>query len=143
MKSPSLRAIESATFDVRAAGSGSGVLTLARVPTILTKWLIPRLSDFRQHYPGVTFSFCRHLDRGETQPHDIDASIRYGSGDWEDPPEIQEDQTVPGFDVQWALPTTPRDFGKYPSAVFPTLQDAITYAEQAAWASSTLKWDQF
>ena len=80
--SPSLRAIESATFDVRAAGSGSGVLTLASVPTFLTKWLIPRLSDFRQHYPGVTFSFCRHLDRGETQPHDIDASIRYGSGDW-------------------------------------------------------------
>ena len=80
--SPSLRAIESATFDVRAAGAGSGVLTLASVPTFLTKWLIPRLGDFRRHYPGVTFSFRRHLDRGETQPHDIDASIRYGSGDW-------------------------------------------------------------
>lgn len=80
--SPSLRAIESATFEVRAAGLGSGVLTLASVPTFLTKWLIPRLGEFRRHYPGVTFSFRRHLDRGETQPHDIDASIRYGSGDW-------------------------------------------------------------
>lgn len=80
--SPSLRAIESATFEVRATGSGSGVLTLASVPTFLTKWLIPRLGDFRLRYPGVTFSFRRHLDRGETQPHDIDASIRYGSGDW-------------------------------------------------------------
>lgn len=80
--SPSLRAIESATFDVRAAGSGSGVLTLASVPTFLTKWLIPRLGDFRQHHPRVTFSFSRHLERDETQPHDIDASIRYGAGDW-------------------------------------------------------------
>ena len=73
----------------------------------------------------------------------VSCSIRYGSGDWEDPPETQEDQTVPGFDVQWASPTTPRDFWKYPSAVFPTLQDAIAHAEQAAWASSTLKWNQF
>ena len=73
----------------------------------------------------------------------VSCSIRYGSGDWEDPLEIQEDQTVPGFDVQWATPTTPHDFWKYPSAKFPTLQDAIDHAEQAAWASSTLKWNQF
>ncbi|WP_153064268.1 hypothetical protein [Acidovorax sp. ST3] len=72
----------------------------------------------------------------------VSCSIRYGSGDWKDPQEIQEDQKVPGFDVQWASPTTPRDFWEYQSAVFPTLQDAIAHAEQAAWASSTLKWNQ-
>lgn len=73
----------------------------------------------------------------------VSCSVRYGSSDRADPPEIQGDQTVSGFDVQWASPTKPHDFWKYPSVVFLTLQDAIIHAEQAAWASSTLKWDQF
>lgn len=82
--SPSLRRIESATYEARADGSGAGVLTLASVPTFLTKWLIPRLSDFRRRYPDVTFSFRQHLGSGEDHPPDIDAAIRYGAGDWPD-----------------------------------------------------------
>lgn len=80
--SPSLRAIETATFEARSGDSSSGVITLSSVPTFLTKWLIPRLSDFRRHHPGVTFSFSQHLGLSEAQPPDIDAAIRYGSGDW-------------------------------------------------------------
>ena len=82
--SPSLRKIESATYQARADGSGVGVLTLASAPTFLTKWLIPRLSDFRRHYPDVTFSFRQHLGLNETQPSDVDAAIRYGAGKWPD-----------------------------------------------------------
>ena len=80
--SSSLRKIESATYEARSEGSGTGVLTLASVPTFLTKWLIPRLSDFRRHYPDVTFSFRQHLGSNEAFPSDIDAAIRYGAGDW-------------------------------------------------------------
>lgn len=82
--SPSLRKIESATYEARADGSGAGVLTLASAPTFLTKWLIPRLSDFRSHYPDVTFSFRQHLGLNETLSSDIDAAIRYGAGKWPD-----------------------------------------------------------
>lgn len=82
--SPSLRKIEAATYEARADGSGVGVLTLASAPTFLTKWLIPRLSDFRRHYPDVTFSFRQHLGLNETQPSDVDAAIRYGAGKWPD-----------------------------------------------------------
>jgi DNA-binding transcriptional LysR family regulator len=82
--SPSLRKIESATYEARADGSGAGVLTLASAPTFLTKWLIPRLSDFRCHYPDVTFSFRQHLGLNETLSSDIDAAIRYGAGKWPD-----------------------------------------------------------
>lgn len=71
----------------------------------------------------------------------VSCYIRCGSSDWEAPPEIEEDQTIPGFDVQWASPAAPRDFGRFPSAVFSTLQDAIAHAEEAAWTSPTLKWD--
>ena len=80
--SPSLRTIETATFEARSGSSDSGVIALASVPTFLTKWLIPRLADFRRHHPGVTFSFSQHLGLTEPQPPDIDAAIRYGSGDW-------------------------------------------------------------
>lgn len=82
--SPCLRKIESATYEARADGSGAGVLTLASVPTFLTKWLIPRLSDFRHHHPDVTFSFRQHLGLSEAFPYDIDAAIRYGAGNWPD-----------------------------------------------------------
>ena len=80
--SPSLRVIESATFEARSGVSGVGVLTLACAPTFLTRWPIPRLPDFRAHCPGAMFSFRRHLDVADGQPPDIDAAIRYGVGDW-------------------------------------------------------------
>lgn len=71
----------------------------------------------------------------------VSCSIRYGSGDWEDPPDIREDLAAPGFDVQWASATTPRDYGEFASAVFSSLQDAVAYVELAPWAASTLKWN--
>lgn len=80
--SPGLRMIETATFEARSGGSCSGMLSLASVPTFLTKWLIPRLADFRRIYPGVTFSFSQHLSESEAQPAAIDAAIRYGQGEW-------------------------------------------------------------
>ncbi|GHU07232.1 LysR family transcriptional regulator [Betaproteobacteria bacterium] len=80
--SPALRAIESATINAVANDPGSGILTLASAPTFLTKWLIPRLPDFRRRHPGVTFSFNQHLGLGEALAFNVDAAIRYGSGSW-------------------------------------------------------------
>lgn len=80
--SSSLRVIESATFEAKSGEPGAGVLTLASAPTFLTKWLIPRLPEFRKLHPGVTFSFSQHLEPNDPQPVDIDAAIRYGSGEW-------------------------------------------------------------
>jgi LysR family transcriptional regulator, glycine cleavage system transcriptional activator len=86
--SPSLRTLETATFELRAGRTGAGVISLASVPTFLTKWLIPRLVDFRRLHAGVTFSFSQHLAGTESPPADIDAAIRYGSGDW---PAVRSD----------------------------------------------------
>ncbi|MDR1708973.1 MAG: LysR family transcriptional regulator, partial [Candidatus Accumulibacter sp.] len=80
--SPALRIMESATIAAAANDSGVGILTLASTPTFLTKWLIPRLSDFRRRHPGVTFNFNRHLRLDEALAFDVDAAIRYGSGNW-------------------------------------------------------------
>jgi LysR family transcriptional regulator, glycine cleavage system transcriptional activator len=78
----SLRAIETATFEMRSSDARSGLLTLASVPTFLTKWLIPRLPEFRRRAPGITLSFSQHLNGTEPIPQGVDAAIRYGSGDW-------------------------------------------------------------
>ena len=82
--SPCLRTLESASFEARAEHPGGGILTLASVPTFLTKWLIPRLAGFRRDHPDVTFSFRQHVGAYEGFPSDIDAAIRYGEGHWQD-----------------------------------------------------------
>lgn len=80
--SGALRTIETASFDLRAGQSGSGLLTLASVPTFLTAWLIPRLGQFRALHPGITLSFGQHLGPFDSIPPGVDAAIRYGKGDW-------------------------------------------------------------
>ena len=80
--SGSLRALETATFEMRASDGDTGVLTLASVPTFLTKWLIPRLPDFRKSSPHVTLSFSQHLAAFEDMPSGVDVAIRYGHGEW-------------------------------------------------------------
>lgn len=70
----------------------------------------------------------------------VSCTVRYGTCDWQDPPEIRDDQFVAGFDVQWATPTTPRLYSDFPSANFSTLKDAVANVESAAWAIGTLKW---
>jgi DNA-binding transcriptional LysR family regulator len=88
--SPGLREIETATFELRAGVSGAatgaitGLLTLASVPTFLTKWLIPRLPDFRRLHPGITLSFGQHMFRDAAIAPGVDAAIRYGAGGWPD-----------------------------------------------------------
>ena len=74
--------IEAATFEAREDEFTSGLLVLACVPTFLTKWLIPRLSDFKRLRPDVTFVFKHHVDFNSDFPNDVDAVISHGLGHW-------------------------------------------------------------
>jgi DNA-binding transcriptional LysR family regulator len=78
----SLRTIETATFELRSGGAGSGMLTLASVPTFLTKWLVPRLMSFRRQHPHITLSFREHLGPYDSIAPGVDAAVRYGEGNW-------------------------------------------------------------
>lgn len=126
--SPGLRMIETATFEARSGGTGSGVLALASVPTFLTKWLIPRLADFRRLHPGVTFSFSQHLGQGEAHPPEIDAAIRYGQGDW---PGVVSDY-IAGREFVCIVPTEWSLKEQVPAQV---LNQTLLHHEQAplAW----------
>jgi hypothetical protein len=72
----------------------------------------------------------------------VQCNVRYGTGDRQDPPEICNDSLVAGFDVQWASPVSPSTYPVHASAVFPTLAEAVAYAEGTAWAAGSLKWSQ-
>ena len=76
--SGNVRALETATFEMQSGDGDTGILTLASVPTFLTKWLIPRLPDFRRAAPSVTLSFSQHLGAFEHMPTSVDVAIRYG-----------------------------------------------------------------
>ena len=80
--SGTLRALETATFEMQSGNGDAGMLTLASVPTFLTTWLIPRLPDFRKSSPSVTLSFSQHLGAFEEMPASVDVAIRYGHGEW-------------------------------------------------------------
>jgi hypothetical protein len=70
----------------------------------------------------------------------VSCSMRWGTGDSEDPPEIRDDLKVAGFDVQWASPTSPEEYPSHASTCFATLEAAVEYAEGVAWTKGTLKW---
>jgi LysR family transcriptional regulator, glycine cleavage system transcriptional activator len=80
--SAGLRDIETATFEARSGDASAGLLTLASVPTFLTKWLIPRLPAFTLKSRHVMLSFSRHLEPCDGIPAGVDAAIRYGPDGW-------------------------------------------------------------
>jgi DNA-binding transcriptional LysR family regulator len=77
-----LKSIRTASVELIAAGGATGALTLASVPAFTTKWLIPRLPQFREACPAVTLSFRPHVAGADALPPGVDAAIRYGAGDW-------------------------------------------------------------
>jgi LysR family transcriptional regulator, glycine cleavage system transcriptional activator len=128
---PSLRALEAATFDVRTNNQTAGLLTLASVPTFLTKWLIPRLPDFRRQNPSTTLSFSQHLNANESLPLGVDAAIRYGSGHW---PNVQADYIAGKEFVLIYSPTLIQTDQKSKATINVT-QQTLLHHEQAgkAW----------
>ncbi|WP_281064687.1 LysR substrate-binding domain-containing protein [Abyssogena phaseoliformis symbiont] len=52
------------------------VLTISILPSLVVKWLIPRLGDFNQKYPDISIHINAHLDLSDFT-HD-DLSIHYG-----------------------------------------------------------------
>ena len=80
---PSLFALESATIELRASATATGVLTLACVPTFGAKWLIPRLPDFKRKHPDITVSFVPYAQSGDfILGGTVDVAIRFGEGVW-------------------------------------------------------------
>ncbi len=76
-----------ATTRLRRRG-GAGPVSISLFPSFAVRWLIPRLNDFREQHPEVDLALVNSLRQADFEHDDIDAAIRFGTGDW---PSLQAD----------------------------------------------------
>lgn len=89
----SLDALHAAFEQVRAAdqsGSG-GILTVTTLPSFASRWLVPRLKQFRALHPDIDVRLSTSTDLTELQNDGIDIGVRYGLGKW------------PGLQAWWLM----------------------------------------
>jgi len=67
-----------------AANRAAGVLTVSLLPTFAMRWLIPRLGRFQARQPEIEVRLVTTARQADLRREDIDAAIRYGSGQWPD-----------------------------------------------------------
>ena len=81
---PALQVIEAATVELQARRA-VGALRISVLPTLASKWLIPRLPDFQARHPGVQLSFAPYRRDDPLEDPQIDAWVRNGDGRWPSP----------------------------------------------------------
>lgn len=83
---PAIRAaldrMEAATLQLLANQGTVGVLNIAVLPTLGTRWLIPRLPSFRAKAPDITVNILTKLSVFDLDAENIDVAISYGEDPW-------------------------------------------------------------
>lgn len=77
-----LQQFSGATQKVMALSGGGGLLNLAVLPTLGTRWLIPRLPDFAARHPEVTVNFAARSEPFDFVQEPFDAAIHFGAPHW-------------------------------------------------------------
>jgi len=71
----------------------------------------------------------------------VHSPIRYGSGDYEDPPEIENDLEQDTFYIHYGS-TTERGVFNAGGGGYPSLAEAMAAAEAAPGIGSTIRWSE-
>ncbi|WP_425033036.1 LysR family transcriptional regulator [Pelagibacterium sp.] len=74
--------LEQTTLRVMSYGSASGNLSLGVFSTFASKWLLPRLPDFRRNRPDVVISCFVRREPFNFDDDPLDAAIHYGEPVW-------------------------------------------------------------
>jgi LysR family glycine cleavage system transcriptional activator len=77
-----LQQLSGATQKTMTWSDGAGLLNLAVLPTLGTRWLIPRLGDFAAHYPSVTVNMAARSEPFDFSLVPLDAAIHFGAPHW-------------------------------------------------------------
>ncbi|MFO6448713.1 LysR substrate-binding domain-containing protein [Erythrobacter sp. NE805] len=65
------------------AGAGEPqVLRVSLLPSMASRWLMPRVAKFRAAHPGIDLRIDARLELAPLAAGGVDCAIRYGSGDW-------------------------------------------------------------
>ncbi|MBY6208661.1 MULTISPECIES: LysR substrate-binding domain-containing protein [Halomonas] len=122
----------------RSLGSGtSDLVTVGAEPSFTSRWLLPRLGDFKLKHPEVTTDIMNDLRHLYDGSEDFDVGILYGDGQW---PEFESHFLIQGELVVVCTPALferygpiddPRDLLRYPvlhhGSYAPTPQLSSTY----------------
>lgn len=76
-----LQTIRNASINAMSS-SLSAVLNLAILPTIGTRWLMPRLPSFLKDHPDLTVNFVTKLAPFDFQSEDLHSAIHFGLPNW-------------------------------------------------------------
>ena len=64
------------------ADDNRGTLTLTTLPSIASKWLVPRLGRFRQAHPDIDLRIDASQHLTDFARENVDVALRYGRGEW-------------------------------------------------------------
>lgn len=92
-----LQQLSGATQKAMAWSDRGGLLNLAVLPTLGTRWLIPRLGDFAARYPDVTVNIAARGEPFDFAQTPLDAAIHFGAPHWADAvcEYLMHEQVVP------------------------------------------------
>lgn len=71
--------IETATRNV-ATVVGSAILTVHSTPSFASQWLMPRLTEFKERYPGIDIRLQASVSNSDFAQGVVDVDIRYNPG---------------------------------------------------------------
>lgn len=77
-----LHQLSSSTQKAMAFASSDDLLNLAVLPTLGTRWLIPRLGRFMERHPGVMVNFSSRTEPFDFTGTPFDAAIHFGAPHW-------------------------------------------------------------
>lgn len=77
-----LHQLSAVTQKAMTWSDGAGLLNLAVLPTLGTRWLIPRLGDFAARYPDVTVNIAARSEPFDFAQAPLDVAIHFGAPHW-------------------------------------------------------------
>lgn len=73
---------EEIVLRARASADGTSVLSLATLPTLGNRWLMPRLADFLASHPHVAVNVASRSEPFDFTVEEFDIAIHYGQPFW-------------------------------------------------------------
>ena len=67
------------------------LLTVSTLPSFAARWLVPRIGQFREHYPHIRLRIDPDSQITDFTREDVDVAIRYGNGRY------------PGLETRWLM----------------------------------------
>ena len=96
-----LQDIETATLELLAYRGQGGELTIACLPTLGARWLVPRLNKFTTAHPEILIHIVTKIEPFDFLGEDIDAAFHFGEEVW---PGALTDPLMPEYIVPLAHP---------------------------------------